>query len=235
MGAPSAEASRQRELKICRWLNAVADDATEIYLMGDIFDFWFEYSKVVPKGYVRLLATLAQLTDKGIKITTFKGNHDMWMFGYLEKECGVAIVSNELIIERNNKRLYLHHGDGLGSGDFSYKMLRYIFRSRVCQWLFARLHPNAGIGLANFLSRKSRISQKDRYEQYLGDEKEILTQFCKQTLLKEHYDYFVFGHRHLVLDIDLNGKSRYINTGEWVHGSSYACFNGTKLEVYTFD
>jgi len=231
LGVPDGNKSREREKQICDWLNFISADASEIYLMGDIFDFWFEYKQAVPKGYVRLLGTLAFLTDKGIKISTFKGNHDMWMFGYLPEETGLHIISDSLEITRNNKKFFLHHGDGLGKGEPGYRLLRSVFRSRLCQWLFARLHPNFGIGLALYLSRKSRISQKNRYENYLGDDKEILTQFCIEKLKTEKIDYFIFGHRHLSLEILLPGNAKYINTGEWVHGSSYAKFDGENLHL----
>jgi UDP-2,3-diacylglucosamine hydrolase len=145
LGVPDHASSMEREKSICRWLEMAAKDATEIYLMGDIFDFWFEYRKSVPKGFVRLLGTIASITDRGITVTVFKGNHDMWMFGYLEKECGVITVSDELIIERHGKIFFLHHGDGLGPGEPGYKILRKIFRSRLCQWLFGFLHPNLGV------------------------------------------------------------------------------------------
>lgn len=234
LGTPDPASSLAREKKLCRWLEEISVDATEIYLMGDVFDFWFEYRKVVPKGFVRFLGTLAKLTDKGIKVTLFKGNHDMWMFGYLKEECGVSIVSDALEIERNGKKFFLHHGDGLGKGDRSYKWLRWVFRSALCQWLFARIHPNLGIALGNYLSRKSRISQKGRHETYYGDDREMLTGFSREKLKTSHYDFFIYGHRHLTLDIQLGPNSRYINTGEWVHESSYARFNGTDIELLQF-
>lgn len=235
LGAATAESSLSREKDLCLWLKHIASDATEIYLMGDLFDFWFEYKKAVPKGFTRLLGTLAQLTDRGISITLFKGNHDMWMFGYLQKECGVKIISDELIIEREGKRFFLHHGDGLGKGDKSYKWMRSIFRSRVCQWLFARIHPNTGIAFAEFLSTRSRISQKNRFDKYLGDSKEQLTQFCLSTLESNYFDYFVFGHRHLVLDIELVRGSKYINTGHWIGQRPYARFNGKTVDICYWD
>lgn len=159
----------------------------------------------------------------------------MWMFGYLEEECGVKTVSDELIIERNNKTLFLHHGDGLGPGEPGYKILRKIFRSHPCQWLFGFLHPNLGISIASALSKKSRIQQKGRYETYLGDDKEYLTRFSKEYLLQRHIDYFVFGHRHLALDIVLNEKSRYVNLGEWMHKKKYAVFDGDTLKLLAWE
>lgn len=231
LGIPDYKTSLEREKKLCNWLDYVSKDATDIYLMGDVFDFWFEYKTAVPKGFTRLLGKIAALTDRGINIFMFKGNHDMWMFGYLEKECGVKTISNELILEENGKRIFLHHGDGLGPGEQGYKWLRGFFRSSVCQWLFARLHPNFGIGLALLLSRRSRLSQKGKYEQYHGDDKEYLTLFCKELLNKEHYDYFIFGHRHLPLKVEIAKNSTYINLGEWFNRPHYAVFNGETVEL----
>ncbi len=201
--------------------------------MGDLFDFWFEYKTVVPKGYTRFLGCLARLSDQGIKISTFKGNHDMWQFGYLEQELGLNLYSDELKIERNGKKFFLHHGDGIGPGEPGYKLLRAFFRSKICQWLFARFHPNFGIGLANFWSRQSRRANHSNAhaDHYLGDEKEFLTQFCLDTLKKEHFDYFIFGHRHLPISRELPGNSHYFNTGDWVRYFSYVVFDGETCEL----
>lgn len=232
LGVPTTESSKQREADLCRWLEYCAAEGNEIYLLGDTLDFWFEYKQAVPKGFVRLFGTLASITDRGIPVTLFKGNHDMWMFDYLEKECGVKIVSDELVFERNGKKFFLHHGDGLGPGDGMYKFIRSVFRSAWAQWMFARLHPNLGIALGKYLSRRSRISQKDRYDAYAGDDKEFITQFCKQH--QAQYNYMIFGHRHLVLDIKIGENCRYINTGEWVNGRHYAVFDGQNLEIKTW-
>lgn len=234
LGMPNYAESLEREKEIVRFLEKASEDATEIYLLGDIFDFWFEYKHAVPKGFVRILGCIAKITDAGIPVTIFKGNHDMWMFGYLEQECGVQIVSNELEMERNGKRFYLHHGDGLGPGDKGYKIIKKIFRSGVNQWLFERLHPNFGIWLAGRLSKRSRLAQKDNYEEYLGDDKEFLTLFCKEFLKEKHVDYFIFGHRHLPLDIKVGENSCYVNLGEWLHHRSYAKFNGKDLELLSW-
>ena len=230
LGVPDYASSREREDRVVSWLDMVKQDAAEVYLMGDIFDFWFEYATVVPKGFVRLQGKIAELTDAGIKVTLFKGNHDMWMFSYFQQELGVEIVSDELVIERNGKKFFLHHGDGLGPGDAKYKILKRIFRSRVCQWLFARLHPNFAIGLANRWSRSSRLANRAK-EAFVGEDKEWLVAYAKEVLLDTHYDYFVFGHRHLPLDIRLRANSRYVNLGEWMHYSSYAVFDGEDLRL----
>src|SRR6201992_1140932 len=157
LGAPNQASSREREARLVSWLDSIKADASEVFLMGDVFDFWVEYRTVVPKGYIRFLGKLAELADRGIKIYFFKGNHDMWMFDYFEKELSATIISNELVIERGGKKFFLHHGDGLGPGDASYKILKKIFRSPLCQWLFERVHPNLGIGIANYWSKNSRI------------------------------------------------------------------------------
>jgi len=230
LGVPSYESSLQREKRIIDWLEYIKHDASEVFLMGDVFDFWFEYKHVVPKGYVRFLAKLAELVMMGIQVTLFKGNHDMWMFGYLEKEVGVKIVTDELILERAGKRFYLHHGDGLGSGDRNYKILKRIFRSKVSQWLFSWLHPNIGMAIAEMWSKNSRIANNKK-EEFKNEDEEWLVTFSKKRLETEYFDYFVYGHRHLPLSIDLGNGSQYINLGEWINYNSYAVFDGNDLEL----
>ncbi len=231
LGAPSYDASLMREKRIVRWLNEIQKDAEEIYLMGDLFDFWFEYKYTVPKGFVRLLGKLAEISDAGIKVTLFTGNHDMWMFDYLPKELGVTVHRDPIVKIYNGKKFFLGHGDGLGPGDKGYKFIKRIFSNRFCQWLFERLHPNFSIRMANYWSHKSRISNAPKDEQFKGEDKEWLVSFAKEELKKEHYDYFIFGHRHLPLDIKLSENSRYLNLGEWVNYNTYAVFDGNKLEL----
>lgn len=234
LGAGSYEASRVREARIVRWLDSIKADASEVFLMGDVFDFWFEYATVVPKGYIRFLGKLTELADAGIKIYLFKGNHDMWMFSYFERELNATIISDELEIERNGKKFYLHHGDGLGPGDGLYKVLKKVFRSKLCQWLFARLHPNLGIGIANKWSQQSRIAGLNNAERLVA-EQEWLEVYSRDLLKTHYYDYLVFGHRHLPLDIKLDDKSRYVNLGEWVNYFSYAEFDGEQLTLKYFE
>ena len=222
--------SKVREQHIISWLDFIKRDAAELYLVGDIFDFWFEYSTVVPKGYIRFLGKLAELADLGIKITLFKGNHDMWMFGYLKEELNAEIISNEKVINLNGKSIYIHHGDGLGPGDAKYKFLKKIFRSPLCQWLFARLHPNLGIGIAQRWSKHSRISNNAE-ERFLGEENEWLVVYAKEILEQQHYDYFIFGHRHLPYDIQLKNSSRIINLGEWINYHTYAVWDGQEIKL----
>ncbi|MBL0328492.1 MAG: UDP-2,3-diacylglucosamine diphosphatase [Bacteroidetes bacterium] len=231
LGVPSYEKSLEREKRIVKWLDEIKHDAKEIYLMGDMFDFWFEYKYVVQKGFIRLLGKIAEIVDSGTPVTLFTGNHDMWMFGYLEKELGVTVHKNPITREYYGKKFYLGHGDGLGPGDNGYKFIKKIFSSTVCQWLFARIHPNFGAGIASFWSKKSRASNAPKDEQFKGEENEWLAVYCKEVLQKEHFDYFIFGHRHLPLDIKLSEKSRYINLGEWINYNTYAVFDGEKLEL----
>jgi UDP-2,3-diacylglucosamine hydrolase len=231
LGAPSYKKSRARENLIINWLDTIKKDAQEIYLVGDIFDFWFEYKQTVPKGYVRFLGKIAEITDSGIAVHFFTGNHDMWMFDYLSNEIGVSIHRDIITRKWNDKKFFIGHGDGLGPGDRFYKFLKLFFNSKFCQWLFARIHPNIGMGVGNFWSSKSRISNIEKGEKFLGNEKEWLYIYSKQVLEKEHFDFFVFGHRHLVLDLNIKEKkSRYINLGEWFSGNPFfASFDGESL------
>ena len=215
LGVPNYEKSREREDRIINWLNSVEDRMTELFLVGDVFDFWFEYKHVAPRGHVRLLGKLAELSDKGIPIHFFKGNHDMWTFGYLEQEIGLKVYDGDIQIERQGKKIYIGHGDGNGPGDRAYKFMKAFFRSSFCQWLFARLHPNLGMGIANYWSKKSRLANMEKDETYYG-EKEALWQFVQEEQQKSAQDYYIFGHRHLPLDLKLEDGARYVNLGDWV-------------------
>ena len=234
LGAPNYEASLVREKKIVAWLEEISTDAHEIYLVGDIFDFWFEYKHAVPRGYTRLLGTLARLSDQGIPIKIFTGNHDMWIFDYLPQELGVDLFREPIARQWNGKKFYIGHGDGLGPGDHGYKFIKKVFASKLCQWLFARLHPNFGIGLANFWSRTSRKSGEEKDKVFLGENEEWLVIYCKEILEKEHFDHFIFGHRHMALEIELGENSRYTNLGDWINHFTYGVFDGEtmKLEHY---
>lgn len=233
LGVPDHKSSRAREDRIVRWLDLIKDDAYEIYFMGDVFDFWFEYKSVIPRGFIRFQGKLAELSDSGIKITFFKGNHDMWIFDYFVNELGIQIISDELIIERNGKKFFLHHGDGLGPGDEMYKILKKIFRSRICQWMFAHLHPDLGIWMAKRWSMNSR-AQNAKMEVFGSIDEEWLFAYSNQLLQANHYDFLIFGHRHLPLELPI-GKSLYINLGEWINFNSYAVFDGENLELKYFE
>ncbi|MEO6883863.1 MAG: UDP-2,3-diacylglucosamine diphosphatase [Bacteroidia bacterium] len=234
LGVPDYESSLKREKLIVRWLDEIKHDAEEIFLMGDIFDFWFEYKHAVPKGFVRLLGKIAELSDAGISIHFFTGNHDMWMFDYFPKELNIQMHREAIVKNFNEKIFFLAHGDGLGPGDHGYKFIKKVFASPVSQWLFARLHPNLGIAFAHYWSKKSRIANGEKDEKFHGEKNEWLIIYCKELLEKKFFDYFIFGHRHLPMDIAVGEKSKYINLGEWVNYNSYAVFDGNKLELKYF-
>jgi UDP-2,3-diacylglucosamine hydrolase len=234
LGVPNYEKSLEREKKIVRWLDSIAHDAQVVFLLGDLFDFWFEYPHTVPKGYVRFLGKLAELTDRGIEIIAFKGNHDMWMFGYFKKELNIPVISDEYTFSVNNKRFFLHHGDGLGPGDKGYKILKSFFRNPLCIWAFKVLPPSIGMGLANFFSSRSRLANGENDEVFLGED-EYLIQYSREKIKDELFDYLIFGHRHLSLEIPLNDKATYINLGEWITQFTYAEFDGTKLELKKYN
>ena len=231
LGAPNITESLKREKKIIRFLDEIKNDAAEIFILGDLFDFWYEYKKVVPKGYVRILGKLAEITDSGIPVYFFVGNHDMWMNDYFQNELNIPVFFEPKEFEYSGKKFLIGHGDGLGPGDHGYKFIKKVFRNKACQWLFGILPPYIGMGIAGYFSRKSRAQTGQSDEVFLGEDKEWLIQYSKEILQKTHYDYFVFGHRHLPLDISLNDKSRYLNLGDWIKYDSYAVFDGINMEL----
>jgi UDP-2,3-diacylglucosamine hydrolase len=230
LGSFDISDSHKREKMVISWLSSIEKDAKAIYLLGDIFDFWFEYKKVVPKGFVRLLGKLADLIDKGIDIHYVVGNHDMWMNDYLEQEIGLKLHFQEFIINEDHKLIFLGHGDGLGKGDYTYKLLKVIFSSNICKWLFSRLHPNFGISLGQAWSNKS----KKRQEKLVNEDKEILAGYCKEQQKNNPVDYYVFGHRHIPIDVKIDERCRYINLGDWIHHNTYAVYYDQKLELKKF-
>jgi UDP-2,3-diacylglucosamine hydrolase len=234
LGAPNHASSLEREKRIVLFLDEIKKDAAEIFLVGDMFDFWYEYRKVVPKGYVRLLGKLAELTDAGILMHFFVGNHDMWMKDYLQTELNIPVYFEPKEFVRNGKLFYIGHGDGLGPGDHGYKRLKKVFRNPACQWLFGILPPTLGMGIANYMSRKSRAQTGSSEEIFLGEDKEWLLIFSRETLMKKKVDFFVFGHRHLPIDYRLSDDSRYINLGDWISFFTYAVFDGQKMELKSY-
>ncbi|MEO1049650.1 MAG: UDP-2,3-diacylglucosamine diphosphatase [Bacteroidota bacterium] len=235
LGVPTKTLSREREKKIVRWLDHVAVEAHTIFLLGDIFDFWFEYKNAIPKGFARLQGKLAELTDNGINVVFFIGNHDMWMFDYFTDELNIPIYREPQSLIINDKKLHIGHGDGLGPGDYSYKFIKKVFRSPFFQWLYARVHPNTGIAVANYFSRRSRINGgKKGEEKFMGD-KEFLWAYCKEIERKEHHDFYVFGHRHLRLELEVGEQGKYFNLGEWVNHSTYGEFDGKTFKLLTFE
>ncbi|HEX8332956.1 MAG TPA: UDP-2,3-diacylglucosamine diphosphatase [Segetibacter sp.] len=229
LGAPDYNSSLKREKIIVSFLDHIKTSASAIFILGDMFDFWFEYKDVTPKGYVRLLGKLAEITDSGIPVHFFVGNHDMWMRGYFEKELNIPVYFHPKEFEWNGKKFLLGHGDGLGPGDKRYKLLKKIFRNRFCQWLFGFMHPSWGISLANYFSKKSRQKTGSADEHFLGEDKEWLIIYSREILAKRHVDYFIFGHRHYPIDHKLTSNSRYINLGDWIKSFTYAEFDGSDV------
>ena len=231
LGVPDHASSLEREKKIVSFLESIRHDAAMLFIVGDLFDFWFEYKKVVPKGFVRILGKLAEFTDNGIPVHFFVGNHDMWMSGYFEKELNIPVFYEPREYIFNGKKFLIGHGDGLGPGDHGYKFLKKIFRNPVCQFLFGLIPPYFGITLASYSSKTSRSVTGGSDEKFLGEEKEWLIQYCQSVLQEKTYDYFIFGHRHLPIDFKLSADSRYLNLGDWLRYNSFAVFDGQELSL----
>jgi len=234
LGIPNHEKSLEREKKFVAWLDMIKQDAEAIFLLGDLFDFWFEYKKVIPKGFVRVLGKLAEIRDSGIPVYFFVGNHDLWMHDYFEKELNIPVYRKAKEFTFGSKTFLIGHGDGLGPGDKGYKRMKKVFTNRFSKWLYRWLHPDIGVPLAQYLSTKNKLISGEEDVVFLGEEKEWLVQYCKQKLADKHYDYFLFGHRHLPLTIELSKNSTYINTGDWISYFTYAVFDGKQLELLDF-
>ncbi len=231
-GLPNHTKSLVREKKFITWLDEVKQDAEAIFLLGDLFDLWMEYKTVVPKGFVRVLGKLAEISDSGIPIHFFVGNHDLWMRDYFQKELNIPVYTKPTEFTFNNKTFLIGHGDGLGPGDKGYKMMKKVFTNPISRWLYRWLHPDFGVALAQRLSLKNKLISGEEDIKFLGEENEWLVQYCKQKLETKHYDFFLFGHRHLPMDISLK-HSKYINTGDWISHFTYAVFDGDNLELKT--
>jgi len=233
-GLPNYAKSLVREKKFIAWLDDVKQDAEAIFLLGDLFDLWMEYKTVVPKGFVRVLGKLAEISDSGIPIHFFVGNHDLWMRDYFQKELNIPVYTKPTEFTFNNKTFLIGHGDGLGPGDKGYKLMKKVFTNPISRWLYRWLHPDFGVALAQRLSLKNKLISGDEDVKFLGEENEWLVQYCKRKLKTKHYDFFLFGHRHLPMDITIN-NSKYINTGDWISFFTYAVFDGTNLELKTYN
>ena len=232
-GAPAVKDKRRHESIFVEWLDEIKADADEVYLLGDIFDYWYEYSSVVPRGFARFLGKLCELTDKGIKVHIFTGNHDVWMFSYLQEECGVEVHTRPYEFESCGKHFHVGHGDGLGKGEHGYRFMKRVFESRVAQFLYSLLHPTIATWFARTWSRKSRKhnNRNTKMHSYLGDDKEYQVLFAKEQLKKgAQIDYFIFGHRHVVHECDL-GTSRVLMIGDWLWNFSYAVFDGNETVI----
>ena len=233
LGAPTPKASLPREKKFVAWLDTIKEDAGTIFLLGDLFDFWFEYKTVVPKGFVRVLCKLAELKDAGIDIYFFVGNHDLWMRDYFQKELNIPVFHKPQEFDINGKIFLIGHGDGLGPNDHGYKRMKKVFTFPFFKWLFRWLHPDIGVRLGHYFSVKNKLISGDVDARFLGEENEWLAQYCRRKLTEKHYDFFVFGHRHLPLEIELNNNSTYINLGDWIQYFTYGEFMKTfKLKEF---
>jgi len=233
LGAPTPKASLPREKKFVAWLDTIKEDAGTIFLLGDLFDFWFEYKTVVPKGFVRVLGKLAELKDAGIDIYFFVGNHDLWMRDYFQKELNIPVFHKPQEFDINGKIFLIGHGDGLGPNDHGYKRMKKVFTFPFFKWLFRWLHPDIGVRLGHYFSVKNKLISGDVDACFLGEENEWLAQYCRRKLTEKHYDFFVFGHRHLPLEIELNNNSTYINLGDWIQYFTYGEFMKTfKLKEF---
>ncbi|MEP3372492.1 MAG: UDP-2,3-diacylglucosamine diphosphatase [Maribacter dokdonensis] len=234
LGAPTMKESRVRELKFVRWLDTVKKDAGVIFLMGDLFDFWFEYKTVIPKGFTRTLGKLAELSDAGIQIHYFVGNHDLWMNGYFEEELNIPVYHKPQQYTINGTSFFIGHGDGLGPDDKGFKRMKKVFTNPVAKWFFKWLHPDLGVRLAKHLSVSNKLISGDDDAKFLGNDKEWLVLYAKRKLENQHFDHFIFGHRHLPLEIELKKDSMYTNLGDWIKYYTYAEFDGSKLSLKEF-
>ena len=230
LGAPTPEESAPRERIFVQWLDHIKEDVGVLFLLGDLFDFWFEYKTVVPKGFVRVLGKLAELADAGIPIHFFVGNHDMWMLDYLEKEIGITVYYSTQEFTFNDKSFFIGHGDGLGPYDMGYKRMKKIFKNPFFQWCFRWLHPDWGMRLGHYLSVKNKLISGEEDAIFLGEENEWLAQYAKKKQQEKARDYCIFGHRHIPLDIPID-QARYINLGDWISHYTYAVFDGKALEL----
>lgn len=234
LGAPTAEASFPREVKFVAWLDKVKADAEAIFLLGDLFDFWFEYKTVVPKGFVRVLGKLAEIRDSGIPVYFFVGNHDLWMSDYFEKELRIPVYHDNQEYTFAGKTFLIGHGDGKGPGDKGYKRMKKVFVHPFSKWLYRWLHPDIGVRLAQHLSVKNKLISGDADVKFLGEDNEWLVQYAKRKLQTKHYNYFVFGHRHLPMQIKVGENSEYVNLGDWIGYFTYGVFDGDTFELKEF-
>jgi UDP-2,3-diacylglucosamine hydrolase len=231
----SHETSDARERKIVRWLDMIKQDAKTIYLVGDVFDYWYEYRSSIPKGHIRFMGKLAELRDDGIEIIFFTGNHDMWVFDYMEQALDIPTYRDPLITTIDDKRFYIGHGDGLGPGDHMYKIIKAIFRNKLAQWMFSIIHPTWALAIMKKISYKDR-KYPGQQEHYRGAGSEWLAVFADTECKKQDIDYFIFGHRHLPIKYQCqNGKSVYYNVGEWMYAASYGVWDGHRMELCFFE
>jgi len=233
LGLKGGSEPEKRERHVVEWLDSIADKAKSIFLVGDIFDFWWEYKKVVPRGFTRFLGKISELTDSGVEIHFFTGNHDMWIGNYLSEECGMILHTKPVTIEINGLNIHIAHGEGLGTKDKGYKILLWIFRNKFIRRLYAILHPRIGIGLAHWWSLHSRLA-KNYSNEFTGPENEALFKYANMVLDKEPIDHFIFGHRHIVLDHNIGEKSRIFILGNWFSEPAYVKLENQDIELINY-
>ncbi len=230
-GAPNPEASFVREKIFVKWLDEIKHDAQVLFLLGDLFDFWFEYKNVIPKGYTRVLGKLAELSDSGIEIVFFVGNHDLWMSDYFKRELSIEVFHDNQEYTFNNTKFLIGHGDGKGPGDNGYKRMKRVFTNPFSKWLYRWLHPDIGVALGRHLSLNNKLISGKDDAVFLGEEKEWLVLYAKRKLEKQHYDYFIFGHRHFPMVVQVGENSKYVNLGDWINYFTYGVFDGEDFEL----
>ncbi|WP_294176296.1 UDP-2,3-diacylglucosamine diphosphatase [uncultured Coprobacter sp.] len=235
LGARTLKNPLENERRVVRWFDSVKEDASAIYLMGDILDYWYEYKTVVPRGFTRFFGKVAELTDKGIDVHWFIGNHDIWIFDYLPGELGVKVHYAPEIVDLNGKTFYLAHGDGLGDTPLTFRFIRSVFHNRLCQMLYSAIHPRWTVAFAHKWSSHSR--QNGNCKDYCGEDNEYLVRYAKEYLEKSsvHIDFFVFGHRHIMLDLMIRRDSRVIILGDWINYFSYAVLEGDQMRLEQFE
>lgn len=216
-------------------MDSIKKNAQVLFLMGDLFDFWHEWKFVVPKGYIRVLGKLAELKDAGIDIYFFVGNHDLWMKNYFEDELGIPVFFEKKYYEINSNQFLLAHGDGLGPGDKGYKRMKKVFTNPIAQWAFRWLHPDIAMKIANYMSQKNKMISGVEDQKFLGEDKEFLILYSKEKLKTEKIDYFVYGHRHLPMVLDLQKGAKYINLGDWISYFTYGVFDGEQFDLKKFE
>lgn len=238
LGSRALRHTRQQERRLVRFLDQIKDQASAIYMLGDMFDFWFEYRTVVPRGYTRFLGKVSELTDNGVEVHYFTGNHDIWCYTYLQEECGVILHRTPMTLELGDQTFYLAHGDGLGDPSLSFRFIRGIFHSSVCQWLFACLHPTLGMNFGLNWAKNSRLRHSPEgigEPPFMGEDREHLVLFAKDYLRAHpHINNFIFGHRHIALDLLLNKETRMLILGDWMEQCTYGVFDGKRLYLENY-
>lgn len=236
LGATYISDPRGHEARVCSFLRSIEPTARELYLMGDVLDYWYEYRTVVPRGHVRFFGTLAELADAGVKIYWFIGNHDIWLFDYLRDEIGITVVDGVEVKDIGGRRFFLSHGDGVGRLPAGFRFIRTVFRNKVCQKLYSAIHPRWTIPFAHRWSKGSRGNGYASVTVMPDVESDPLIRFCRDYLadVDPDIDYFVMGHRHIQFDYPLNSRSRLVLLGEWINQDSYAVFDGKELKLKVY-